>query len=103
VEADRTDIQPRRPLRVRGRSDSTTLMSLLSLPLPELKDKPHLGRTGLGAGAQRPERVSLETAAITSPNRFQEHLLGDPPRRSEACSLQFPYDLFAPQSVEEFH
>jgi len=88
-----TDIQARRPLSAsRAARTRRPLMSLLSLPLPESKDKPHLflGRTASALGAAQ-RWVSWRTA------RFKPEEVPassrDPPQ--DVCSC-IPYETVSP-------
>jgi len=93
VEA--TDIQPEDLYRIQGPLGLDDLMSLLSLPLPELKDKPHQGRTA--TALVRAQKSQLEDGSI-KPDEFQS--IFSVIRRNDVL-LHHPYELFA-TSVEEF-
>ena len=90
-----TDVEPEDLYRVNGPLGLDDLMSLLAIPLPQLKDKPHQGRTD--AALVRAQKSRLEDGSIKA-EEFQSifAIL----RRNDVL-LHHPYDLFA-TSVEEF-
>ncbi|MEB3208312.1 MAG: polyphosphate kinase 1, partial [Synechococcus sp.] len=88
-------VEPEDLYQINGPLGLDDLMSLLAIPLPQLKDKPHTGRTApalaraqrsrLADGSLKPEELESMFAAI---------------RRGDVL-LHHPFDLFA-TSVEEF-
>ncbi|MFO7628943.1 MAG: polyphosphate kinase 1 [Prochlorococcaceae cyanobacterium] len=88
-------VEPEDLYRINGPLGLDDLMSLLAIPLPQLKDKPHAGRTApalaksqrsrLADGSLKPEELESVFAAL---------------RRGDVL-LHHPFDLFA-TSVEEF-
>ena len=92
---DGTDVEPEDLYRINGPLGLDDLMSLLALPLPELKDKPHQGRTP--TALVRAQKSQLEDGSI-KPDEFQS--IFSVLRRSDVL-LHHPYELFA-TSVEEF-
>jgi polyphosphate kinase len=71
------------------------LMSLMAVPLPKLKDKPHRGRTA--AALARAQKGLLEDGSIKA-EEFES--IFSVLRRGDVL-LQHPFDLFS-TSVEEF-
>ena len=92
---DGTDVEPEDLYRINGPLGLDDLMSLLALPLPELKDKPHQGRTP--TALVRAQKSQLEDGSI-KPDEFQS--IFSVLRRNDVL-LHHPYELFA-TSVEEF-
>ena len=90
-----TDVEPEDLYRINGPLGLDDLMSLLSIPLAQLKDKPHQGRTV--PALVRAQRSQLEEGAIKA-EEFQS--IFSVLRRGDVL-VQHPYDLFA-TSVEEF-
>ena len=90
-----TDVDPGDLYRINGPLGLDDLMSLLALPLPELKDKPHQGRTP--TALVRAQKSQLEDGSI-KPDEFQS--IFSVLRRTDVL-LHHPYELFA-TSVEEF-
>ena len=76
-----TDVDPADLYRVNGPLGLDDLMSLLAIPLPQLKDKPHQGRTvtALARAQQQPSGGWLDQGG-----GVREHLRGDPPQRCAA-------------------
>jgi polyphosphate kinase len=89
------DVEPEDLYRINGPLGLDDLMSLLSIPLPHLKDKPHQGRTV--PGLVRAQKGQLEEGSIKAED-FQS--IFSVIRRGDIL-VQHPYDLFA-TSVEEF-
>ena len=90
-----TDVEPEDLYRINGPLGLDDLMSLLAIPLPELKDKPFKGRTV--PALTRAQRSELEDGSIKA-EEFQS--IFSVLRRGDVL-LQHPFDLFA-TSVEEF-
>jgi len=90
-----TSVEPEDLYRINGPLGLDDLMSLLAIPLPELKDKPHKGRTV--PALLRAQRSELEDGSI-KPEEFQS--IFSVLRRGDVL-LHHPFDLFA-TSVEEF-
>ena len=90
-----TDVEREDLYRINGPLGLDDLMSLLALPLPELKDKPHQGRTP--TALVRAQKSQLEDGSI-KPDEFQS--IFSVLRRNDVL-LHHPYELFA-TSVEEF-
>jgi len=90
-----TSVEPEDLYRINGPLGLDDLMSLLAIPLPELKDKPHKGRTV--PALLRAQRNELEDGSI-KPEEFQS--IFSVLRRGDVL-LHHPFDLFA-TSVEEF-
>ncbi|MCT0199544.1 polyphosphate kinase 1 [Synechococcus sp. CS-1325] len=90
-----TDVDPGDLYRINGPLGLDDLMSLMALPLPELKDKPHQGRTP--TALVRAQKSQLEDGSI-KPDEFQS--IFSVLRRTDVL-LHHPYELFA-TSVEEF-
>ncbi len=90
-----TDVEPQDLYRVNGPLGLDDLMSLMAIPLDQLKDKPHQGRTA--PALLRTQRGRLEDGSI-KPEEFQS--IFSVIRRGDVL-LHHPYDLFA-TSVEEF-
>lgn len=93
VEA--TDVEPEDLYRINGPLGLDDLMSLLAIPLPQLKDKPHMGRTNVALA--RTQKSRLEDGSLKAED-FQS--IFAVLRRNDVL-LHHPYDLFA-TSVEEF-
>lgn len=89
------DVEPEDLYRINGPLGLDDLMSLLAIPLPELKDKPFKGRTV--PALARAQRSELEDGSIKA-EEFQS--IFSVLRRGDVL-LQHPFDLFA-TSVEEF-
>jgi polyphosphate kinase len=81
--------------RVNGPLGLDDLMSLLSIPLPQLKEKPHKGRTT--PALARTQKSQLEDGSIKA-EEFES--IFSVIRRGDVL-LHHPYDLFS-TSVEEF-
>jgi polyphosphate kinase len=90
-----TDVEPEDLYRINGPLGLDDLMSLLALPLPDLKDKPHQGRTP--TALVRAQKSQLEDGSI-KPDEFQS--IFSVLRRNDVL-LHHPYELFS-TSVEEF-
>ncbi len=81
--------------RVNGPLGLDDLMSLLSIPLPQLKEKPHKGRTA--PALARTQKGQLEDGSIKA-EEFES--IFSVIRRGDVL-VHHPYDLFS-TSVEEF-
>jgi len=90
-----TDVEPEDLYRINGPLGLDDLMSLLAIPLPELKDQPFKGRTV--PALARAQRSELEDGSIKA-EEFQS--IFSVLRRGDVL-LQHPFDLFS-TSVEEF-
>jgi polyphosphate kinase len=88
-------VEPEDLYRINGPLGLDDLMSLLSIPLPKLKDKPHKGRTA--PALARARKSKLEDGSL-KPEEFES--IFSVIRRGDVL-LQHPYDLFS-TSVEEF-
>jgi polyphosphate kinase len=89
------DVEPEDLYRINGPLGLDDLMSLLAIPLAELKDEPFKGRTV--PALARAQRSELEDGSIKA-EEFQS--IFSVLRRGDVL-LQHPFDLFA-TSVEEF-
>ena len=81
--------------RINGPLGLDDLMGLMDVPLPQLKEKPHKGRTA--PALARTQKSKLEDGSL-KPEDFES--IFSVIRRGDVL-LQHPYDLFA-TSVEEF-
>jgi len=90
-----TSVEPEDLYRINGPLGLDDLMSLLSIPLPEIKDKSFKGRTV--PALVRAQRNELEDGSIKA-EEFQS--IFSVLRRGDVL-LHHPFDLFA-TSVEEF-
>jgi polyphosphate kinase len=90
-----TGVEPADLYRVNGPLGLDDLMSLMSVPLPKLKDKPHRGRTP--AVLARAQKGLLEDGSIKA-EEFES--IFSVLRRGDVL-LHHPFDLFS-TSVEEF-
>ncbi|MFM8935931.1 MAG: polyphosphate kinase 1 [Vulcanococcus sp.] len=90
-----TGVEPEDLYRINGPLGLDDLMSLLTIPLPQLKDKPHRGRTA--AALARAQKSLLEDGSIKA-EEFES--IFSVLRRGDVL-LHHPFDLFA-TSVEEF-
>ncbi|WP_411870221.1 polyphosphate kinase 1 [Vulcanococcus limneticus] len=90
-----TAVEPDDLYRINGPLGLDDLMSLLAIPLPQLKDKPHLGRTAQALA--RTQKTRLEDGSI-KPEEFES--IFSVLRRGDVL-LHHPFDLFS-TSVEEF-
>jgi len=90
-----TSVEPEDLYRINGPLGLDDLMSLLSVPLPEIKDRPFKGRTA--PALVRAQRSELEDGSIKA-EEFQS--IFSVLRRGDVL-LHHPFDLFA-TSVEEF-
>ena len=90
-----TSVEPEDLYRINGPLGLDDLMSLLSVPLAEIKDKPFKGRTA--PALVRAQRSELEDGSIKA-EEFQS--IFSVLRRGDVL-LHHPFDLFA-TSVEEF-
>lgn len=90
-----TGVDPEDLYRVGGPLGLDDLMSLLSIPLPALKDAPHRGRTALSLA--RAQKSLLEDGSIKA-EEFTS--IFSVLRRGDVL-LHHPFDLFS-TSVEEF-
>ncbi|MBM5801300.1 MAG: polyphosphate kinase 1, partial [Cyanobacteria bacterium K_DeepCast_35m_m2_023] len=88
-------VEPEDLYRINGPLGLDDLMSLMAIPLPKLKDKPHKGRT-IPALA-RAQKSKLEDGSLKA-EEFES--IFSVIRRGDVL-LQHPYDLFS-TSVEEF-
>ena len=88
-------VEPEDLYRINGPLGLDDLMGLLAIPLPELKDKPHKGRTA--PALLRAQRSELGDGSI-KPEEFES--IFSVLRRGDVL-LHHPFDLFA-TSVEEF-
>jgi polyphosphate kinase len=88
-------VEPEDLYRINGPLGLDDLMSLLSIPLPKLKDKPHKGRTV--PALARAQKSKLEDGSL-KPEEFES--IFSVIRRGDVL-LQHPYDLFS-TSVREF-
>ena len=88
-------VEPEDVYRINGPLGLDDLMSLLSIPLPQLKDKPYKGRTA--PALVRAQRSNLEDGSLKA-EEFES--IFSALRRGDVL-LQHPYDLFS-TSVEEF-
>jgi polyphosphate kinase len=90
-----TGVEPADLYRINGPLGLDDLMSLMGVPLPKLKDKPHRGRTP--AALARAQKSLLEDGSIKA-EEFES--IFSVLRRGDVL-LQHPFDLFS-TSVEEF-
>ena len=90
-----TSVEPEDLYRINGPLGLDDLMSLLTIPLPDLKDRPFKGRTV--PALVRAQRSELEDGSIKA-EEFQS--IFSVLRRGDVL-LHHPFDLFA-TSVEEF-
>ena len=90
-----TGVEPADLYRVNGPLGLDDLMSLMAVPLPKLKDKPHRGRTP--AVLARAQKSQLEDGSIKA-EEFES--IFSVLRRGDVL-LHHPFDLFS-TSVEEF-
>ncbi|MCP9917121.1 polyphosphate kinase 1 [Cyanobium sp. ATX 6F1] len=90
-----TDVEADDLYRINGPLGLDDLMSLLSIPLPKLKDKPHKGRTH--PALARAQKNRLEDGSIKA-EEFES--VFSVLRRGDVL-LHHPFDLFS-TSVEEF-
>ncbi|MCP9815504.1 polyphosphate kinase 1 [Synechococcus sp. GreenBA-s] len=90
-----TAVEPDDLYRINGPLGLDDLMSLLAIPLPQLKDKPHLGRTA--QALVRTQKSRLEDGSIKA-EEFES--IFSVLRRGDVL-LHHPFDLFS-TSVEEF-
>ena len=90
-----TGVEPEDLYRINGPLGLDDLMSLLAIPLPQLKDKPHRGRTA--APLARAQKTLLEDGSIKA-EEFES--IFSVLRRGDVL-LHHPFDLFS-TSVEEF-
>ena len=90
-----TGVEPEDLYRINGPLGLDDLMSLMAVPLPQLKDKPHRPRTA--APLARAQKTLLEDGSIKA-EEFES--IFSVLRRGDVL-LQHPFDLFA-TSVEEF-
>ncbi|MEY4298163.1 MAG: polyphosphate kinase 1 [Cyanobacteriota bacterium] len=90
-----TGVEPEDLYRINGPLGLDDLMSLLAIPLPQLKDKPHRGRTA--AALARAQKTLLEDGSIKA-EEFES--IFSVLRRGDVL-LHHPFDLFS-TSVEEF-
>ncbi len=90
-----TGVEPEDLYRINGPLGLDDLMSLMAMPLPELKDKPHRGRTA--AALARAQKNLLEDGSIKA-EEFES--IFSVLRRGDVL-LHHPFDLFS-TSVEEF-
>jgi len=89
------DVEPEDLYRINGPLGLDDLMSLLSIPLPRIKDKPHKGRTV--PALARAQKSKLADGSL-KPEDFES--IFSVIRRGDVL-LHHPYDLFS-TSVEEF-
>jgi polyphosphate kinase len=89
------DVESEDVYRINGPLGLDDLMSLLAIPLPQLKDEPYQGRTV--PALMRAQRSQLEDGSIKQ-EEFQS--IFSVIRRGDVL-LHHPYDLFT-TSVEEF-
>ena len=92
---DGIEVEPEDVYRISGPLGLDDLMSLLSIPLPQLKDKPHKGRTA--PALARAQKTKLEDGSIKT-EEFQS--IFQVIRRGDVL-LHHPFDLFS-TSVQEF-
>jgi len=92
---DGMDVEPEDLYRINGPLGLDDLMSLLAIPLPNLKDAPHKGRTPMALG--RSQKSRLEDGSIKQ-EEFESIFATI--RRGDVL-LHHPFDLFS-TSVEEF-
>jgi hypothetical protein len=90
-----TAVQPQDLYRINGPLGLDDLMSLQAVPLPQLKDRPFMGRTA--PALARAQRSQLEDGSI-KPEEFTS--IFSVLRRGDVL-LCHPFDLFS-TSVEEF-
>jgi len=90
-----TGVEPEDLYRINGPLGLDDLMSLMAVPLPQLKDKPHRPRTA--APLARAQKTLLEDGSIKA-EEFES--IFSVLRRGDVL-LHHPFDLFA-TSVEEF-
>ena len=90
-----TDVAPEDLYRIQGPLGLDDLMSLMAIPLAQLKDKPHRGRTA--ARLARAQKSLLEDGSIKA-EEFES--IFSVLRRGDVL-LHHPFDLFS-TSVEEF-
>jgi polyphosphate kinase len=90
-----TAVEPADLYRINGPLGLDDLMSLMAVPLPNLKDKPHRGRTHKALA--RAQKSLLEDGSIKA-EEFES--IFSVLRRGDVL-LHHPFDLFA-TSVEEF-
>ena len=92
---DGTAVEAEDVYRVNGPLGLDDLMSLLAIPLPQLKEKPHKGRTA--PALARTQKGQLEDGSIKA-EEFES--IFSVIRRGDVL-VHHPYDLFS-TSVEEF-
>jgi polyphosphate kinase len=92
---DGMDVEPEDLYRINGPLGLDDLMSLLAIPLPNLKDVPHKGRTPMALA--RTQKSRLEDGSIKQ-EEFESIFATI--RRGDVL-LHHPFDLFS-TSVEEF-
>ena len=90
-----TGVEPEDLYRINGPLGLDDLMSLMAVPLPKLKDKPHRGRTAKALA--RAQKSLLEDGSIKA-EEFES--IFSVLRRGDVL-LHHPFDLFS-TSVEEF-
>jgi polyphosphate kinase len=90
-----TGVDPEDLYRISGPLGLDDLMSLMAIPLPKLKDKPHRGRTA--PALRRVQKSLLEDGSIKA-EEFES--IFSVLRRGDVL-LHHPFDLFS-TSVEEF-
>jgi polyphosphate kinase len=90
-----TGVEPEDLYRINGPLGLDDLMSLMAVPLPQLKDKPHRPRTA--APLARAQKTLLEDGSIKA-EEFES--IFSVLRRGDVL-LHHPFDLFS-TSVEEF-
>jgi polyphosphate kinase len=90
-----TDVEPEDLYRINGPLGLDDLMSLLAIPLPQLRDKPHQGRTATALARTQKSRL---TDGSLKAEEFES--IFSVLRRGDVL-LHHPYDLFS-TSVEEF-
>ncbi len=90
-----TDVEPEDVYRINGPLGLDDLMSLMAIPLDQLRDKPHKGRTV--PALVRAQRSQLEDGSIKQ-EEFES--IFSVLRRGDVL-LHHPYDLFS-TSLEEF-
>lgn len=90
-----TDVEEDDLYRINGPLGLDDLMTLLSIPLPQLKDKSHKGRTA--PALARTQKISLEDGSLKA-EEFES--IFSVLRRGDVL-LHHPFDLFS-TSVEEF-
>jgi polyphosphate kinase len=90
-----TGVEPEDLYRINGPLGLDDLMSLMAVPLPQLKDKPHRGRTA--RALTRVQKTLLQDGSIKA-EEFES--IFSVLRRGDVL-LHHPFDLFS-TSVEEF-